>query len=133
MNISQAGKQWGVSRSTIYAKIKAWELTKTQQGDIDPSEMIRVFGHAKQKHTPSKIQQNTPQNSQEYTLLEQALKYEKERNQDLQKRLQTQEQQIFELLATIKDLSQGIKRLEAPHANTTPQNQSPRKKFLGIF
>ena len=88
--------------------------------------MIRVFGHAKQKHTPSKIQQNTPQNSQEYTLLEQALKYEKERNQDLQKRLQTQEQQIFELLATIKDLSQGIKRLEAPHANTTPQNQSPR-------
>lgn len=86
--------------------------------------MIRVFGHAKPKHTPSKIQQNTPQNIQEYTLLEQALKYEKERNQDLQKRLQTQEQQIFELLATIKDLLQGIKRLEAP---------KPRKKFLGIF
>lgn len=63
-------------------------------------------------------------------MLEQALKYEKERNEELQKRLQTQEQQIFELLATIKDLSQGIKRLEAPQNTTTP---TPRKKFLGIF
>lgn len=49
MNISQASKQWGISRTTIYAKIKARELTKTPQGEIDPSEMIRVFGHAKQK------------------------------------------------------------------------------------
>lgn len=89
--------------------------------------MIRVFGHAKQNRTSSKIQQNTPKNSEKYILLEQTLNFEKERNQDLQKRLQTQEQQIFELLATIKDLSQSIKRLEAPRTDT------PRKKFLGIF
>lgn len=131
MNISQASKQWGVSRSTIYAKINAWELTKTPQGDIDPSEMIRVFGHAKQKWTPSKIQQNTLQNSPEYTLLEQALQFEQHRNQDLQHRLneaneriRTQEKQIFELLATIKDFSQSVKLLEPPQQ---------RKKFLGIF
>lgn len=93
--------------------------------------MIRVFGHAKQNRTPSKIQQSTPKNSQEYTLLEQALHFEQQRTQDLQHRLNEaktrldrQEQQIFELLATIKDLSQGIKRLEAP---------KPSKKFLGIF
>lgn len=127
MNISQASKQWGISRTTIYAKIKDWELTKTPQGNIDPSEMIRVFGHAKQKWTPSKVQSSTTQN----TLLEQALHFEQERTQDLQHRLteaneriHAQEKQIFELLATIKDLSQGIKRLEAPQ---------PRKKFLGIF
>lgn len=65
------------------------------------------------------------------SLLEQALQFEQQRNQDLQNRLneaKTQldrkDQQISELLATIKDLSQGIKRLEAP---------KPRKKFLGIF
>lgn len=127
MNISQASKEWGVSRTTIYAKIKDWELTKTPQGEIDPSEMIRVFGHAKQKWTSSKVQSSTPQN----TLLEQALNFEQERTKDLQNRLteaktriEHQEKQIFELLATIKDLSQGIKRLEAPQ---------PRKKFLGIF
>jgi len=131
MNISQASKEWGVSRTTIYAKIKDWELTKTPQGEIDPSEMIRVFGHAKQKWTPSKIQQSTPKNSQEYTLLEQALHFEQERTKDLQNRLteatehiHAQEKQIFELLATIKDLSQSVKLLEPP---------KPRKKFLGIF
>lgn len=65
------------------------------------------------------------------SLLEQALHFEQEKNKDLQKRLNEaktrldrQEQQILELLATIKELSQGIKRLEAP---------KPRKKFLGIF
>lgn len=92
--------------------------------------MIQVFGHAKQNRTPSKIQQSTPKNSQEYTLLEQALQFEQQRTQDLQHRLteateriHAQEKQIFELLATIKDLSQSVKLLEAPK----------RKKFLGIF
>lgn len=127
MNISQASKEWGISRTTIYAKIKDWELTKTPQGNIDPSEMVRVFGHAKQKWTPSKVQSSTTQN----TLLEQALHFEQEKNKDLQNRLneaKTQldrkDQQISELLQTVKDLSQSVKLLEAP---------KPRKKFLGIF
>lgn len=135
MNILQASKAWGVARSTIYAKINAWELKKTPQGDIDPSEMIRVFGHAKtKKDSLDNTQKYTtlhPQN----TLLEQALNFEQEKNKDLQNRLtevktrlDRQEQQILELLATIKDLSQGIKRLEAPKSEATP-----RKKFWGIF
>lgn len=69
------------------------------------------------------------------SLLEQALYFEQEKNKDLQNRLNEaktrldrQEQHIFELLATIKDLSQGIKHLEAP------KTEAPtRKKFLGIF
>lgn len=89
--------------------------------------MIRVFGHAKTKQDNQKDTEKTPQN----TLLEQALNFEKQRNQDLQNRLteateriHAQEKQIFELLATIKDLSQSVKLLEPP---------KPRKKFLGIF
>lgn len=69
------------------------------------------------------------------SLLEQALHFEQEKNKDLQIRLNEaktridrQEQNIFELLATIKELSQGIKRLEEPKTE-----QMPRKKFLGIF
>lgn len=69
------------------------------------------------------------------SLLEQALNFEQERTKDLQQqlneaneRIRTQEKQIFELLATIKDLSQGIKRLEAPQTD-----EPKRKKFLGIF
>lgn len=88
--------------------------------------MIRVFGHAKTKQDNQKNTEKTTQN----TLIEQALQFEQERTKDLQNRLteaktrlDRQEQHIFELLATIKDLSQGIKHLEAPK----------RKKFLGIF
>lgn len=92
--------------------------------------MIRVFGHAKtKKDSPDDTQKNTPIHPQN-TLLEQALQFEQQRTQDLQNhlneaktRLERQEQQIFELLATIKDLSQGIKRLEAPK----------RKKLWGIL
>lgn len=72
------------------------------------------------------MQSSTPQN----TLLEQALNFEQEKNKDLQNRLteaktrlEHQEKQIFELLATIKNLSQSVKLLEVPK----------RKKFLGIF
>lgn len=69
------------------------------------------------------------------SLLEQALHFEQERTKYLQQQLneakqhlQSKETQIFELLQTIKDLSQGIKRLEAPNPKPIP-----RKKFLGIF
>lgn len=93
--------------------------------------MIRIFGHAKTKNNTQGYTEQHPQN----TLLEQALQFEQQRTKDLQQqlneaneRIRTQEKQIFELLATIKDLSQGIKRLEAPKTEATP-----RKKFLGIF
>ena len=73
------------------------------------------------------------------SLLEQALHFEQERTKDLQQQLneakqhlQSKETQIFELLRTIKDLSQGIKRLETPKTEALPQTL-PRKKFLGIF
>ncbi|OBX86541.1 hypothetical protein A7456_09450 [Moraxella nonliquefaciens] len=68
-----------------------------------------------------KTVKNTPYLNKPYTL---------SRTKDLQNRLteateriHAQEKQIFELLATIKDLSQSVKLLEAPK----------RKKFLGIF
>lgn len=59
------------------------------------------------------------------------MNFEKQRNEDLEKslneaktQLDRKDQQISELLQTIKDLSQSVKLIEAPQ---------PRKKFLGIF
>ena len=141
ITISEASRSWGVSRTTIHNKIKQKLLSKNENGLIDPSEMSRVFGSPKKsiKTNPS-VQHGQELNSTEQqwthqtTLFEHIIQFEQQRNEDLQKqlkeakeRLQTQEAQIFELLATIKELSQGIKQLEAPK---TPQ---PRKRFLGIF
>lgn len=133
ISISEARRNWDVSRTTIHNKIKQKLLSKNESGLIDPAEMSRVFGKPKTKlnklNTLHKTDQWTALNSQIW-LLEQALQFEQERTKDLQNRLTeateriyAQEKQIFELLATIKDLSQGIKRLEAPK----------RKKILGIF
>lgn len=133
ISISEASRNWGVSRTTIHTKIKQKLLSKNENGLLDPAEISRVFGSPKKKpntlNTLHKTDQWTALNSQIW-LLEQALQFEQQRTQDLQNRLteakarlERQEQQIFELLATIKDLSQGIKHLEAPK----------RKKFLGIF
>lgn len=133
ISISEASRNWGVSRTTIHTKIKQKLLSKNENGLLDPAEISRVFGSPKKKpntlNTLHKTDQWTALNSQIW-LLEQALQFEQQRTQDLQNhlneakaRLERQEKQIFELLATIKDLSQGIKRLEAPK----------RKKFLGIF
>lgn len=138
ISISEASRNLGVSRTTIHTKIKQKLLSKNKNGLLDPAEISRVFGSPKKKlntlNTLHKTDQWTVLNSQIW-LLEQALHFEQERNKDLQNHLteakthlERQEQQIFELLATIKDLSQGIKRLEAP-----PQTLPKRKKFLGIF
>lgn len=138
VSISEASRSWGVSRTTIHAKINQKILSKDENWLIDPTEMSRVFGKPKTK--PNNL--NTLHNTDQWTklntqiwLLEQALQFEQQRTKDLQQQLneakqhlQSKETQIFELLATIKDLSQGIKRLEAPQTD-----EPKRKKFLGIF
>ena len=137
MSVRQGAKLWNIAPNTIYDRIRKKELQLNENGKITPSEMSRVFGSprpTKKTQWTSKNEQWTAQTellwSVQISLLEQALHFEQEKNKDLQNRLteaktrlDRQEQQILELLATIKDLSQGIKHLEAPK----------RKKFLGIF
>lgn len=134
LSISKAAQYWNVSRTTIHNKIKSGEISKTPDGKIDPTEMSRVFGQPKKKieHNEA-VQLHTPEQywTLEKQLLEQTLQFEKQRNQELEKRLNeakmqldSKEEQMTVLLETIKDLSQSVKLLEAP---------KPRKKFLGIF
>ena len=138
MSVRQGAKLWNIAPNTIYDRIRKKELQLNENGKITPSEMSRVFGSPRPTkkvllmiRRPPRSTQTEPFWTVQISLLEQALQFEQQRNQDLQNRLteateriHAQEKQIFELLATIKDLSQGIKRLEAP---------KPRKKFLGIF
>lgn len=131
MSVRQGAKLWNIAPNTIYDRIRKKELQLNENGKITPSEMSRVFGSPRPTKKVQWTTQTEPFWTVQISLLEQALQFEQQRNQDLQNRLteateriHAQEKQIFELLATIKDLSQGIKRLEAP---------KPRKKFLGIF
>jgi hypothetical protein len=44
ISIQELQKQWGVARSTVYKHIKAGRLTRLDNGLIDVSEIIRVYG-----------------------------------------------------------------------------------------
>ena len=44
INISQASKKFNVSRNTLYKYIKSGKLTKDENGLVDTSDLIRLFG-----------------------------------------------------------------------------------------
>lgn len=46
LSVTQAAKAAGVSRTTIYEKLNSGELSR-QDGKIDTSELLRVFGELK--------------------------------------------------------------------------------------
>ena len=46
LSVTEAAEAAGVSRTTIYDRLKSGELSKTSNG-IDPAELLRVFGELK--------------------------------------------------------------------------------------
>ena len=46
LSVTEAAEAAGVSRTTIYDRLKSGELSKTPDG-IDPTELLRVFGELK--------------------------------------------------------------------------------------
>jgi excisionase family DNA binding protein len=51
ISIKTASETMKVSRTTIYEKLKNGELSKTQSGKIETSELLRVFGSPANRHT----------------------------------------------------------------------------------
>lgn len=49
IGVSEAAKQWNLSRQYIYRKIKSGELSRLANGNIDTSELLRVFGEPKKE------------------------------------------------------------------------------------
>lgn len=43
ISISQAAKDFNVSRNTIYKKIRNGKLTKDSEGKLDTSDLVRLF------------------------------------------------------------------------------------------
>lgn len=44
ITISEVSKKWGVTRATIYKKIKQGKLSRLDNGLIDIAEVVRIFG-----------------------------------------------------------------------------------------
>lgn len=68
LSISQASRDWNITRQTIYKHIRSGRLSKNNDGTVSASEMIRVFGG--KKPSVSDIQQLTVSDRQEIDSLQ---------------------------------------------------------------
>ena len=132
ISISEASRNWGISRTTIHAKIKQKILSKGENGLLDPAEISRVFGSPKTKPKNLYNVQNKENtlNSTLKELFEKQLDYERKlreqaekRADEYQEKLTQAEKRLDEVLQQMNNLTDTVKLLQAP----------PRKKFLGIF
>lgn len=112
LNISQAAKASGKSRSTIQRHIKSGKLSVSRDTagniEIDTAELLRVFGELKQNTTASQHVSDAPESGRKQQLdtvvsvAIEALKKELERAQEREVWLQKQ----------VSEKDEKIKRLE---------------------
>ena len=119
ISVTEAAKEWGVSRTTIYQKVNNGELSRTADKRIDTSEMFRVFGEpVSKKRTEQSMNSlnNTHLNSQTVqscTALEHQLDLEKLKNEHLQQQVSDQKQLIENYQQQIDQLNKTLEKANA--------------------
>lgn len=59
ISISQAARDFKVSRNSIYKKINSGQLTKDSEGLVDTSDLLRVFSSSTSKQQSSTVSDNS--------------------------------------------------------------------------
>lgn len=119
ISVSEAAKQWGVSRTTIYKKIDDGELSRNAEKKIDTTEMLRVFGNPPNKKRTEQINRNVQKtlvNSepvQENVHLKHQLEMEKLKNNHLLQQVDHQKQLIENYQKQIEQLSKSLDKANA--------------------
>lgn len=125
LTVSGASDTWGISRTTIYAKIKAGQLSQRPDKKIDTAEMLRVFGEPNAKKNVKRTK-NKNGAEQELTfkvmLLEQQLEYEKKMREAEESRALRAEKQASDFFDELKKLTETVQAIE--QRTTTPEPES---------
>lgn len=125
VSIKSAAELLGISRNTVYKAIEDGKISKTENGKIDSSELLRVFSYTKKntkkqetehfetlKNTLKAEQKTDHQlNTEKEELYKSQIKMLEEALKQAQEREQWQ-------LNHIDKLTDTIKLLEAPKENT---------------
>ena len=110
ITVSEASTRWGITRQTIYKKIRQGKLSQLQNKKIDVAEMVRVFSEPSvNKVTKDTVAvDNRLQGEQEARLqekirfLEDSLRQSQERERLAQEREQWLQNQVERLTDTVK-------------------------------
>lgn len=118
LTISQAAKQWCVSRGKLYAHIKKGSISTSKNGEgktvIDVSELLRVLGDAQPNNKPE-TQKQPPtllvdSLHKQIELLERELHDAKEREKLANDRNQEMNEQVTSLLNRLNHLEHDEKK-----------------------
>jgi len=93
VKISDIQKQWKVSRATVYKHIKQGKLSRLQNGKVDVSEIVRVYGEPKERASKQEVDNGDTQEKalllEKIRLLESQLDDAKERENWLKSQVET--------------------------------------------
>jgi hypothetical protein len=103
LTISAAAKLYGKSRATLYKAIDSGVLSQNNDGKVNLSELIRVYGEVGNKTVvvQEKRIENTPP-IQHDTLVNTLLKERLDRIESLERQLVVKDEQLAQLQGTIK-------------------------------
>jgi hypothetical protein len=132
ISITKAANEWGISRVTLHKKIKEGMLSKQENGTLETSEMMRVFGEPKVKvnsEPDGKVYSNL---QPEIGNLQLKIKH-LESDLQLQKELtrKGEEREIW-LQNQVGNLTDTIKLLDAPKAPAIAKNSHWQTWVLGV-
>ena len=126
LKISQAAALYQKSRNTLYQAIQKGILSKDQDGLLDLSELIRVYGESKtspKSVKPVDVPQERAEQSQDTTTASQLLDVLKRENELLRQQLdEAKERELFQ-----RELIQSMNQKLIPlieHLNTVQDSSS---------
>lgn len=126
ISISQAARDFKVSRNSIYKKINSRQLTKDSEGLVDTSDLLRVFSSS-----TSKQHSSTASDNSEIQIIghrEQLLQQEVDK---LKMQIQSLQQQLQYVQANEQWLKQQLDQKLIEHKES--KNQDKKGLFGRIF
>jgi hypothetical protein len=131
LNVKDSAKFAKVARSTVYLKLSSGELSKSSDGLIDTSELLRVFGSPSDRDKARKQSQSDTLNRTLDT--SQEVEFLKEKIRFLESNLSEARNREEWLKGQVDKLTEAVKLLEPPKVETKEEATQEKKGFLSRF
>ena len=128
INITEAAKLAGKSKTTLYAYINSGKLLRTSRG-IDTSELSRVFGEFERKRNMKTLPQELFNEQDQLN----EVKYYQNIIERLEKQLQESKERENKLLAKENQLLAMIERLQIALEHQNKPQQTTLERIIQLF
>lgn len=124
ISINKASTDFNVSRNTLYKHVKQGKLTRDAEGNLDTSDLIRLYG----SHVHSE-QSFTSVDNEEFTTIEQL----KSEITQLKQLLAVNEMMVNQLQRQVEDLKEDKQQLFSEMVQRRIETEASNKGFLRKF